>query len=61
MECWRHYVLACHVLCKQKLTSLDISLADGPLMQFCRRFERLYGADEVTPICICIATLKTAY
>ena len=42
-ECWRHFVLACRILCKQSLSHLEISLADGLLLQFCKRVERLYG------------------
>ncbi len=42
-ECWRHFVLACRILCKQCLSDSDITVADGLLMQFCKRVERLYG------------------
>lgn len=31
-ECWRHFVLACRFLCKQSLSHLDISIADGLLL-----------------------------
>ena len=48
-ECWRHFVLACRILCKQSLSHLDISLADGLLLQFCKRVERLYGKATITP------------
>ena len=50
LECWRHYVLACRILCKQCLSHDDITLADALLMQFCQRVERLYGKAVVTPI-----------
>jgi len=43
MECWRHFVLACRRLCKRDLSSDDIKIADGLLMQFCKRVSRLYG------------------
>lgn len=49
LECWRHYVLACRILCKQCLSQNDIILADALLMQFCHRFENLYGQSSVTP------------
>ena len=48
-ECWRHFVLACQIQCKQSLSHLDISLADGLLLQFCKRVERLYGKATITP------------
>lgn len=34
-ECWRHFVLACRILCKQSLSR------DALLMHFCRRFESI--------------------
>lgn len=43
LECWRHYVLACRIVCKQELTQDDIILADVLLLQFCRHAEQLYG------------------
>ena len=49
MELWRHFVLACRLLCKPTLTSDDISLADALLLQFCRRFVNTYGSDAATP------------
>ena len=49
LECWRHYVLACRLLCKHSLNDIDVSLADSLLMQFCKRFERLFGKSCVTP------------
>ena len=32
LECWRHFVLACRILCKQVLTTTDIVLADSLLI-----------------------------
>lgn len=49
LECWRHFILASRILCKRKLTTDDIKLADALLLRFCRRFELLYGQDSVTP------------
>ena len=49
LECWRHFVLACHVLCQNKLSHVQINLADAPLMQFCKRVERIYGEEAITP------------
>ena len=49
LECWRHFVLASRILCKKKVSQFDLNLADALLMQFCRRFERIYGKAAVTP------------
>ena len=49
LECWRHFVLACRILCCKQLTMNQVRLADALLLQFCRRAERLYGKDIVTP------------
>lgn len=49
LECWRHFVLACRILCKHSLSFDDISLADALLMRFCRRVQHLYGESAVTP------------
>ena len=34
LECWRHFVLACRILCRQLLSLTDIDLADGLLYDF---------------------------
>ena len=49
LECWRHFVLASRLLCRRALGKDDISLADALLLQFCRRFELIYGPHAVTP------------
>ena len=49
IECWRHFVLACRILCKQSLSTTDITLADTLLVQFCKRVERIYGENVITP------------
>ena len=49
LECWRHFVLACHYLLKTQLTNDDIQIADALLLQFCIKFESLFGADSITP------------
>ena len=49
LECWRHFVLACRILCKQSLNSADVVKADGLLMHFCERVQRLYGESAITP------------
>lgn len=48
IECWRHFVLASRLLCKQGLKK-DVELADALLLQFCRRFQSIYGPDAITP------------
>ena len=49
LECWRHLVLACRILCKFTLTHKEIVIADALLLQFCRRTELLFGKDVITP------------
>ena len=49
LECWRHFVLACRILCKQTLSNADVLLADTLLIQFCKRVERIYGDHVITP------------
>ena len=47
LECWRHFVLACRIVCSQPLTKEKILLA--LLLQFCRKTQRLYGPKSITP------------
>ena len=49
LECWRHFVLACRILCKQSLSNTDLVLADSLLLQFCKRVQRMYGKNVITP------------
>ena len=49
LECWRHLVLACRILCKFILTHNEIVIADALLLQFCCRTEHLFGKDIITP------------
>ena len=49
LECWRHFVLACRLLCKHKLSLTKIELADILLLQFCKRVQQLYGTSAITP------------
>ena len=49
LECWRHFVLASRLLCHKHLMSVDVRVADALLLQFCRRTERLYGKEVITP------------
>lgn len=49
LECWRHFVLGCRLLCSKSITPEKLKLADALLLQFCKRTERLYGKDVITP------------
>jgi hypothetical protein len=48
-QCWRHFVLACRILCKRSLSSSDIQLSDSLLLHFCKKVEELFGKSAVTP------------
>ena len=49
LECWRHYVLACRILCKQCLSRADIELAHCLLLRYCTKVECFYGKHVITP------------
>lgn len=49
LECWRHFVLACRVLCCNQLTTEQIMLGDALLLHFCKRTERIFGWQYITP------------
>ena len=49
LENWRHFVLACRRLCQYSISIDDVTIADGLLLKFCRRFVQIYGIDSVTP------------
>lgn len=51
LECWRHFVLACRRLCKFSVTDDDLTIADGLLLQFCKKVCQIYGPDALTPNC----------
>ena len=48
LECWRHFVLGCRLLCQCTLTKPQLRLGDCLIMQFCQKIEQLYGKDEIT-------------
>ena len=48
-ECWKHFVLASRIICQKNLSLTDVTLADALLLQFCRRLERVYSSDYITP------------
>ena len=37
LQCWRHFVLACRIMCKYTVSISDIRLADALLLQFYKR------------------------
>ena len=47
LKCCQKFVLACKFLCTRTITENNILLADR-LLQFCQKFEQLYGEDKVT-------------
>lgn len=49
LECWRKYVLACRRLCSIFISVGNAKVADRLLIDFCKKFEQLYGQDFVTP------------
>ena len=49
LECWRHFVMACRILCKQSLSRHDVNIADILLMSFCKKVEMVYGSSTITP------------
>ena len=48
IECWRHFVLAAHLLYKPSISLNDVTLADALLLQFCKRGQRMYGPNVIT-------------
>ena len=49
LECWRHFVLACRILCARHITLERVKLGDALLLQFYRRVERMFGKGCITP------------
>ena len=47
-ECWKHFVLASRLL-SSCISKEQLVLADGLLLQFCRRVSRMYGNEKATP------------
>ena len=46
MECWKHFVLACRILCSKYINPERLDLL---LLKFCQRTERQYGKQAITP------------
>lgn len=49
MGCWLLFVRACRLICKPIVKIDDINTADLFFLQFCRRFEIIYGKEHCTP------------
>ena len=49
LECYRYFVIACQYKCNRTINTNNLHIADTYLMKFCKRFEVLYGPEEVTP------------
>ena len=49
MGCWLLFVRACRLICKAIVKIDDINSADLFFLQFCRRFEIIYGKEHCTP------------
>lgn len=59
LENWRHFVLACRILCKRHLSHSEVTVADTLLMRFCRRTQELYGTRAITPNMLMHSHLKS--
>ena len=49
LECWRHFVLACRVLCSKQIAAEQVMLGDALLLYFFKRTERIFGWKYITP------------
>ncbi|XP_022784123.1 uncharacterized protein LOC111324758 [Stylophora pistillata] len=49
MRCWQAFVLACKFLTRPVITALELQKADLMLLQFCEKFEQLYGKLKLKP------------
>ena len=47
-HCWYTFVKACRLLIQSNLTEIEVSLAHMYLIEFCRTFQQLYGAENCT-------------
>ena len=48
-QCWLLFVRACSILSERIILKSDINTADLLLLNFCRKFEQLYGKEKCTP------------
>ena len=68
LEVWRAFVIACKLLCRTFVTVSDVMEADSLLKTFCVKFEKLYGAERVSPnmhmhnhLCECVLDFGPVY
>ena len=47
-EVWCIFVQACFLLCTRSISKNDVCLADKVLVEFCTRFQHLYGGENTT-------------
>ena len=48
-QCWLLFVRACSILSRRIIKHGEVATADLLLLNFCKRFELLYGKDKCTP------------
>ena len=49
LDCWWLFVQACIILCQPIISQSDIDRGDRFLVEFCQRFQTLYGQECCTP------------
>ena len=49
MRYWQAFVLASKFLTRPVITALELQKADLMLLQFCEKFEQLYGKSKIKP------------
>lgn len=58
-QCWLIFVDACRHLCQLTITRNDVELAHKKVIQFCKRFQELYGEETCTPNMHMVCHLKS--
>ena len=48
-QCWLLFVRACSILSRRIIKDSEVATADLLLLNFCKKFELLYGKDNCTP------------
>ena len=48
LHCWLIFVRACSILSRRVITQNDLSTADLLLVNYCKKFEQLYGKEHTT-------------
>ena len=48
LNCWWLFVQACILICQPLISNADIDRADQLLLEFCKRFETIYGPESCT-------------